>query len=138
MNHSTGKPSRLEQRRLELLSQMPCIACGLQVQAGRTEIHHLVDRGYRVHSGGHLATIPLCSWHHRGVCLEGWPLVAMVSTFGPSMASSKRAFVACYGSERALLSIVDAFLRSLWWWGERSVLEWEAPLVARLYPPLSS
>src|SRR5690606_40472407 len=73
MNHSTGKPTRAQAWRLEQLAGMRCIACVIEgrSQPHRTEVHHIVDKGYRSHSGGHDATLPLCSWHHRGIPPNG-------------------------------------------------------------------
>lgn len=88
---------------------MPCIACQTEgaEQPLPTEAHHLVDRGYRKHSGGHDATIPLCSYHHRGVPIEGWKADEMLYHFGPSLALHKRRFVDTYGSERTLLAAIN-------------------------------
>lgn len=109
MQHSTGKPTKAEQARLDAIHAMPCIACeGQQMpQPLRTEAHHLADKGYRIHSGGHMATIPLCSWHHRGELL--YPLTSreMDFLYGPSFARRKRAFIDIYGTERELLERVN-------------------------------
>jgi hypothetical protein len=79
-------------------------------QPSKTEIHHIVDRGYRSHSGGHMSTLPLCSWHHRGELLYPQTSREMLMLYGPSLARSKRAFVAQFGSERTLLAVIDARL----------------------------
>jgi hypothetical protein len=110
MNHSTSKPKKEEQQRLDLLSRLPCICCYPIVQPNRTEIHHLVDFGYRVHSGGHMATLPLCAWHHRGVPRYGYQRSHMATVYGPSLALSKRTFIETYGTERELLQRVDQFV----------------------------
>ena len=91
---------------------MRCLACEQEhiAQPWRTEIHHIVDRGSRKHSGGHDATIPLCSWHHRGDCRTGFTARDMETGYGPSLARNKRGFVAKYGTERELLALVDARL----------------------------
>ena len=95
--------------RLKQMSAKPCIACRLHgaAQPNRTEVHHIVDRGYRKHSGGHESTIPLCQWHHRGVCLDGYTGTQMTEKWGPSMALAKRDFVRTYGTERELLKLVN-------------------------------
>lgn len=111
MRHSTGKPTAAEERRLSALSRMTCIACELNgpawAQPNRTEVHHLVDKGTRKLSGGHKATLPLCAWHHRGVVPRQHTALFMLGRYGPSLALQKRAFVARYGTERALLARVD-------------------------------
>jgi hypothetical protein len=75
-----------------------------------TTVHHLVDNGYRIHSGGHMATINICQWHHMGTLLYPLSSREMRQLYGPSLALSKRVFTALYGSERDLLAIIDARL----------------------------
>lgn len=119
MKHSTGKPTKAEQDRLDAIHDMECIACEMERgfaknrgelwpgQPFRTEAHHLVDRGYRKHSGGHASTLPLEAWHHRGRVLDGLTGREMKELYGPSLALHKREFVAQYGSERTLLAEID-------------------------------
>lgn len=112
MNHSTGKPTQAQALRLARVAAMRCIACEREGcgQPWQTEVHHLVDKGSRKHSGGHDATIPLCAWHHRGQCKERIPARHMAILYGPSLEREKRAFVAKYGTERELLAIIDGRL----------------------------
>lgn len=113
MNHSTKKPTKAEQARLDAIHGLTCLACDQQIWAQQpfvTEAHHLVDKGTRKHSGGHMATIPLDGWHHRGICIEGWSSDQMKRVFGPSLALHKKQFVAEYGSERELLAKTDKLL----------------------------
>jgi hypothetical protein len=89
------------------------VACLIKNGAGQPqpcEIHHIVDKGYREHSGGDMATIGLCPWHHRGVKNDGMTTELMVEWFGPSLALHKRRFVERFGSERELLDIVNVIL----------------------------
>ena len=123
MRHSTSKPTKAEQDRLDVLHDMPCIACEIEAdwakarqepvvnQPLRTEAHHLVDKGTRLLSGGHMATIPLCGWHHEGTL--AYPLSGreMRALHGPSLKLQKKDFVATYGSERDLLAIIDRRLQ---------------------------
>ena len=112
MNHSTGKPTKAEQTRLDAIHAMPCMCCvreGVR-QPSPTEAHHLVDKGTRKLSGGHMATIPLCGWHHRGIPLEGVKPNDMLFDYGPSFDLNKRSFVVTYGTDRELLALVDARL----------------------------
>ena len=105
--------TKSEQDHLDRIHAMPCIACvldGYTTQCGKTEAHHLVDKGYRKHSGGHFATLPLGAWHHRGEPLSGYTKSQMGLIFGPSFAVSKRQFVGKYGTERDLLKRVEAML----------------------------
>lgn len=119
MKHSTVKPTPAQQKRLDALHDVPCIACVKEAkfakknrelkqgQPGRTEAHHIVDKGSRKHSGGHDATIPLCAWHHRGICIEYVTSSEMKALHGPSLALHKREFKALYGTERKLLAEVN-------------------------------
>lgn len=123
MRHSTGKPTKAEQDRLDAIHDMPCIACEIEAdwaksrqepvvpQPLRTEAHHLVDKGNRLLSGGHIATIPLCGWHHEGTL--AYPLSGreMRALHGPSLKLQKKDFVATYGSERDLLEVIDRRLK---------------------------
>lgn len=92
MRHSTGKPMKAEQERLDAIHAMPCIACESQMmqQPSKTEAHHLVDKGYRTHSGGHMATLPACGWHHRGELLYPLSSREMKFLYGPSLTLHKR------------------------------------------------
>jgi hypothetical protein len=109
MNHSTRKPTVAEQARLDAIHAMPCLCCEIEgvSQPSRTEANHLVDRGSRKLSGGHMATIPLCGYHHRGIPLPGLSADDMLFDYGPSLALHKRTFVVTYGSERELLEKVN-------------------------------
>lgn len=104
--------TKADQARLDVIHLMQCIACALDglTQPSKTEAHHIVDGGYRKHSGGHQATLPLCGWHHRGEPKIGFftaPKSAMTHGFGPSLAVSKREFVRRFGTERELLTLVN-------------------------------
>lgn len=110
MRHSTGSPTKADEKRFRALQELGCIACYLRDVFSDAEIHHLVDKGTRKHSGGHMATIPLCSYHHRGVVPAALSAKYMAEVLGPSMAHSKRAFVAEFGSERELLAKVDQLI----------------------------
>lgn len=109
---SRKRPTKAQQDRLDRLHRLPCMACVHEgvTQPFQTEAHHLVDKGYREHSGGHDATIPLEAWHHRGVQREGWLRIEMEAKYGPSMALNKKAFEAKYGTQRELLAKIDKLL----------------------------
>jgi hypothetical protein len=123
VQHSTRAPTKAEQLRLDAIHAMPCIACEIEAdisrqrneivlsQPSRTEAHHIVDKGTRKHSGGHMATIPLCGWHHRGEPVYPLGKREMCKLHGPSLAESKKSFRANYGSERDQLAIIDARLK---------------------------
>lgn len=97
--------------RFRQLQDLGCIACLLDGYPGTpADVHHIVDKGYRSHSGGDDATIPLCPYHHRGEP-GGWLTRANAELkAGPSLATDKRAFVLRYGTERYLLAYVDKLI----------------------------
>lgn len=109
MKHSTGKPTKAQQDRLDEIHAMPCMCCVKEKvpQPLPTEAHHLVDKGYRIHSGGHDATIPICGWHHEGALLYPLSQREMRLIYGPSLKLHKREFKNVYGTERELLAEVD-------------------------------
>lgn len=74
------------------------------------DVHHLVDKGTRKHSGGHWSTLPLCPWHHRGIITDERSQREIEAKHGPSLKHSKKAFIERYGTERHLLGIVDELL----------------------------
>ena len=103
-----------DQRRYEAMREIGCLACwidGYKTPCGTVEMHHIVDKGYRKHSGGNQATIPLGKWHHRGEPLMDRTVTYMRHMYGPSMALEKRAFNEHYGSQRELLAKVNELLR---------------------------
>lgn len=110
MNHSTGRPTKAQQARFDALREIGCICCWNFAAVHRNaEIHHIVDKGYRKHSGGHDATLPLCEWHHRGETRVA-PTWHLQENLGPSLALNKREFIRVFGTERQLLETVNAML----------------------------
>ncbi len=102
--------TKADQLRFERLRELGCIACRIALRlapCGQTEIHHLVDKGNRKSSGGHLATIPLGRWHHQGIPFIDRTVGFMRSHYGPSMRLQKREFTAAYGTQRELLARVN-------------------------------
>ena len=89
---------------------LPCICCKAEGvdQPFRTEAHHIVDGGYRKYSGGDESRLPLCTWHHRGICSDGKTSSEMLYKYGPSLALNKRLFITTYGTERELLARLEA------------------------------
>lgn len=100
------------ERRFDALQRLGCIACLLrEVGYQAPDIHHIVDKGYRKHSGGDMATIPLCPWHHRGVVPDEMTAKLMTNLLGPSLALDKPLFIATFGTERELLGMVNGQLK---------------------------
>lgn len=103
-------PTVKEKARWQKFHRIGCIAC-LKDGISNTgfDIHHLIN-GYRV---GHHATIPLCPWHHRGQMIyipPGALTEAQLHKDMPSLAKSKRDFVAKYGTEEELLAEVNELI----------------------------
>lgn len=101
-----------DQRRYERLHTIGCIACVISghLACGKLDMHHLVDKGYRKHSGGNQATIPLGAWHHRGEPFMDTTATQMRLKFGPSMAHESKEFARIYGSQRELLARVNGLI----------------------------
>lgn len=96
------------------LQDIGCICC---LKEGfndvPVDVHHIVDKGYRKHSGGDYATLPLCPWHHRGIPPSGFSEDTAVFAAGPSLALHKRRFKQTYGTERELLAEVERRIKDL-------------------------
>lgn len=101
--------TKAQKRRFLRLQDVGCICCLKEGFTGvPVDVHHLVDKGYRKHSGGHDATLPLCPWHHRGEPPSGLTVSEALFVAGPSLALNKKLFVQTYGTERELLEEVNA------------------------------
>lgn len=101
-----------DEKRYAALRELGCIACWDTVRRHIVpEVHHLVDKGYRRHSGGNQATIPLCAWHHRGEPEMDVSMGYMRAMRGPSMLHEAKEFARTYGSQRELLARVNSQLR---------------------------
>lgn len=102
-----------DKQRYDAMRDIGCIACLIArnpTQCGKVTMHHLVDNGYRKHSGGNQATIPLGEWHHQGYPHQGYTTAHMRMMYGPSMALEGKTFDEIYGSQRSLLSRVNAIM----------------------------
>lgn len=110
MKHSTRKPTKAEAKRMAAIKGMVCLACALAPCPTYmpTEVHHLLSGNKR---RGHLCTVPLCVYHHRGIR----PTLGMAKDeaeelFGPSLALSSRHFRERFGNDDELLARTDALL----------------------------
>ncbi|MFC4729488.1 Ref family recombination enhancement nuclease [Coralloluteibacterium thermophilus] len=66
------------------------------------EAHHLLRGGRRI---GHMDTIGLCLWHHRGrLVMEGLSHASHRDILGPSLAEGSVPFHAEFGSDEDLLA----------------------------------
>lgn len=102
-------------KRYEALRALGCIACRIERRidddCGPIEIHHLVDKGYRKHSGGNQATIPLGRWHHQGIPWIDITVTYMRAIYGPSKRLEGKEFTKVYGTDRDLLARVNELLK---------------------------
>lgn len=108
MKHSTGKPTKAEQARIDSFRHIGCIVS--RVFYGEHvdyDVHHLTDCGRRL---GHAFTIPLSPWYHRGVVPDGLTHAEALDYFGPSLALSKLKFIQRFSTERQLLAKVNELL----------------------------
>lgn len=106
--------SKRDQARYDKLHRIGCVACRKKGLGWRAvDIHHIVDKGYREHSGGNRATLPLCEYHHRGVPAHECLTREMYEIFGPSLALKKREFKRVFGTERELLAEVDQLIEAM-------------------------
>lgn len=94
--------------RFDKLHALGCICCRKRgYEQHRIEIHHVVDKSYRK---GDMATLPLCSWHHRDEPLFGWTKTETRELLGPSLRGQKKKFIEKWGGELQLLKEVNEML----------------------------
>lgn len=108
MRHSTGKPTKAEAERMERLKRMwRCIACE---RNGYVEIHHLLSGNKR---RGHMFTIPLCRWCHRGQStpFSTETVKGLEANVGPSLARTSKKFHERYGTDDELLERTNQLLK---------------------------
>lgn len=75
------------------------------------EIHHMTTGGKHGQKRlGHLSTIGLNSWSHRGVPLPGWSRARCREVFGPSYALEPRLFREQVGDDATLLAYQDELI----------------------------
>lgn len=114
MKHSTGKPTKAEQARMDAMKELGCIACRLNGEPYKVEaeIHHYLSGGKRI---GHMASVPLCPWHHRA---EPWQFMTAsecLEAYGPSFHRHTRAFRIRYGRDDELIETTNAHLAAGFW-----------------------
>lgn len=114
-SRSTGKPTREQASRWELMREIGCLAClinqqiGLPVTGMVLEHQHLTDCGRR---RGHSETIELCRHHHQG---DKFPVIevgykANAAVYGPSFGREPAAFHEMYGTDDELLEFQNDLL----------------------------
>jgi len=109
VNHSTGRPTKYEQERIDAMRRLGCVACAqLGVpNLNELELHHLLDGNVRM---GHWFSIFLCAGHHQGRWSETqkeW----IPPDLRVSIASGRKAWNRVYPAERILWVKVQQRLR---------------------------
>lgn len=114
MKHSTGKPTKAEQARMDAMIELGCIACILEGVGSSVspEIHHFLSGNKR---RGHMFSAPLCCWHHRAEPFYGYSMAECLETFGPSFHKHTRAFRIRYGRDDDLIETVNTHLANGYW-----------------------
>jgi hypothetical protein len=102
---STGNPTKAEAAWIDAIKRAGCICCeaeGFPHEDGGSvvEAHHLLSGGIR---RGHIYTVGLCAWHHRGrLIVEGWSHADHREWLGPSLAEGSVPFHAHFGDDDRL------------------------------------
>lgn len=115
MSFSGKSRTKAEQSRFDKLKQQPCMACEIQGIPSRDdaqegfahEIHHLLSGGRRI---GHLATVALCIWHHRGRLIGEHTIQEMRQYFGPALSEGSVPFRKAFGTDAELLQMQNDYL----------------------------
>jgi len=86
--------------------EIGCVACQkIGVFNPQADVHHLLSGNRR---RGHLYTIPLCPWHHRGV---GNRYADRGRDMGPSLAHGSKPFREMFGSDDELLEHTNLLIQ---------------------------
>lgn len=106
----TKTATKAEKRRMDIITrEVGCIPCRQKfARYIPAECNHLLN-GYRI---GNLATVPECTWHHRGETFTGVSRAQMRETFGPSRKLHKRAYHKKFGSDSALLALTNDYVNA--------------------------
>jgi Recombination enhancement, RecA-dependent nuclease len=97
--------SKRDLARFDKLQRIGCIACRQLGFYAPADVHHVLTGGRRT---GHQDTIPLCPYHHRGVCF-----VNNGVDMGPSLANGSKPFHARFGTQAKLLAQVNKMLEPI-------------------------
>lgn len=107
-----GKSKTKEEiARFDAIKHGPCLAClqrGIDLSGqGLVEVHHLLSGGRRI---GHMATIGLCVWSHRGQIFWGQSHAEMREQYGPSLMDGSKLFRDAFGTDAELLNMQNQLL----------------------------
>lgn len=107
-SRSTNAPTKAESAWIVAVKEGPCLACyTLAKVCPGSDAHHLLSGGRR---RGHMATIGLCAWHHRGVPDWGCTASEMRESYGPSLMDGSKLFRDAYGTDDELLALQKRLL----------------------------
>ena len=110
---STGNPTLAEAAWLRMVKEAGCVCCaarGYDREPGGplAEAHHLLSGSIR---RGHLHTVGLCAWHHRGrLIVTGWTHATHRRLLGPSLAEGSVPFHEAFGDDNALMAATHALI----------------------------
>lgn len=110
---STGNPTLAEAAWLRMVKEAGCVCCaarGYDREPGGplAEAHHLLSGGIR---RGHMHTVGLCAWHHRGrLIVSGWTHASHRRLLGPSLAEGSVPFHEAFGVDDALMAATHALI----------------------------
>jgi hypothetical protein len=93
--------TKAHKERFAAIKSLGCLACrklGLAMFCGPIEAHH--DK-----------TIPLGSWHHRGIPWLTFSAKEMAEAFGPSLRLQSKLFHATFGSDDELLAEINEMIQ---------------------------
>jgi len=101
--------TKAEKARILSFGNIGCIVSNVYFNEPGTpyDVHHLTIAGRRL---GHMHTVPLSPWFHRGVPLPGKSQAWMTENYGPSLAKSKAAFERAFCTELELLAKTNELL----------------------------
>lgn len=112
---STGNPTASERAWLRAVKHHGCLCCIARgyphdQNGSEVEAHHLLSGGIR---RGHLHTVGLCAWHHRGrLIATGWTHATHRRLLGPSLAEGSIPFHAAFGDDDSLMAQQQRLLNS--------------------------
>lgn len=113
---STGAMTKTEAAWVDAVKRHGCVCCaarGYRVDPRRgeppaVEAHHLLSGGIR---RGHMHTVGLCLWHHRGrLIVEGWSHAMHRNQLGPALSEGSVPFAAAFGDDDTLMEKQVAIL----------------------------
>ncbi len=113
---STGAMTKPEAAWVDAIKRRGCVCCderGYRVdprgsEPPLVEAHHLLSGGIR---RGHMHTVGLCMWHHRGrLIVESWNHAMHRSQLGPALSEGSVPFARAFGNDDVLMDKQVALL----------------------------